>query len=355
VNGASSPRLAPETRRRTIVLVWAERHRGTRSAWLAESLGVGEPRYLASTSGRGWGAAWRKYPAQAFATIRLLRRERPRLIIVQSPPSFASWVAAFHARATGALLVIDAHSDAFERWIWTSPRWITAFVARTALATIVTNRHWAERVRSWGGVAKVVSSIPTTFPPGVPPELGPGTHVAVVNTWAPDEPLDAVLAAAPMVPDATFHVTGRDDRVANLPGPIPANVRFTGFLPEDRYHGLLRTADVVVCLTTRNHTMQNGASEALSHGTPIVTSDWQVLREYFAKGTAHVDNSPSGIAAGIRSVLDDLAAYRSAVDELRAERLRDWVAARSDLIDTINDRVAGRTQRGRAPDLEENG
>jgi glycosyltransferase involved in cell wall biosynthesis len=355
VNVARSSELHLEIRRRTVVLVWAERHRGTRSAWLAESLGVGPPRYLAPTSGRGWGAAWRKYPAQAYATLRLLRRERPRLIVVQSPPSFAAWVTAFYARASGAVLVIDAHSDAFERWIWMSPRFITAAVARTALATLVTNRHWAERVRSWGGVAKVVSSIPTTFAPGVAPDLGAGPHVAVVNTWAPDEPLDALLAAAALVPEATFHVTGRDDRVANLAGPIPANVRFTGFLPEDRYHGLLRTADVVVCLTTRDHTMQNGASEALSHGTPIVTSDWEVLRDYFAKGTAHVDNSPPRIAAGIRAVLDDLPAHRTAVDELRAERLSDWVAARSDLIDMINDRVDGRTERGRMPDLEENG
>ena len=350
---AQPAELDPGIRRRTIVLVWAQRHRGTRSAWLADSLGVDSPRYLAPTAGRGWRAAWRKYPAQALATLRLLRQARPRLIVVQSPPSFAAWTAAFYARATGAILVIDAHSDAFERSIWMSPRWITAAVARTALATLVTNRHWAERVQSWGGVSRVVSSIPTTFAPGVAPDLGDGRHVAVVNTWAPDEPLDALLAAAATVPDATFHITGRDERVATLDGPIPANVRFTGFLPEDRYHGLLRTADVVVCLTTRDHTMQNGASEALSHGTPIVTSDWEVLREYFAKGTAHVDNSPAGIAAGIRTVLDDLPAHRAAVEELRAERLDDWAAARSELIDMINDRYAGR-HRGRMPDLEEN-
>ena len=347
--------LSPQVRRRAIVLVWAQRHRGTRSAWLADAFGVDPPRYLAPTAGRGLAAAWRKYPAQALATLRMLVRERPLLLIVQSPPSMAGWLAALYARAAGAALVIDAHSDAFERRIWTWPGIVTSAVARTSLATIVTNRHWADRVRSWGGVARVVSSIPTTFAAAPPPDLGSGSHVAVVNTWAPDEPLGAVIEAARSVPEATFHVTGRADRAADLVVSVPPNVRFTGFLPEDDYHALLRAADVVVCLTTRDHTMQNGASEALSHGTPIVTSDWEVLRDYFSAGTAHVDNSPAGIAAGIRSVLDDLPAHRAAVRSLRELRLREWIEARDELTALINDRVAGRSRRGRRPALEEHG
>lgn len=328
-------------------LVWAERHRGTRSSWLAESLGITDLRYVAPTRRRGMRAAWQKYPAQLAASAWALVTRRPRVIFVQSPPSFAAWTAALYGAATGSAVVIDAHSDAFERSIWTRPAWVTRLVARQATATLVTNGHWARRVRAWGATAVNVPSIPTTFVAGNPPALAPGPNIAVVNTWAVDEPLGAVLDAASLVPDVTFHVSGRDDRVASLGRPIPANVRFTGFLEEDVYHGLLRGADAVMCLTTRNHTMQNGACEALSHATPIVTSDWPVLREYFSSGTAHVDNSAEGIARGVRQILTDPDRQRGEIAALRDRRNSEWHETRASLIARINDRLDGRQHRSR--------
>jgi glycosyltransferase involved in cell wall biosynthesis len=323
----------------SLFIVWAPRHRGTRSAWLARELGIDDIRYFAPTRGCGLRAALSKYPPQLVATLKALIRQRPRVLFVQSPPSFAAWTGAFYAAATGAALVVDAHSDAFERQIWTRPRWLTKRVARTAATTIVTNDHWAEVVRSWGGIAMAVPSLPTHLSVGSSPRLGPGFNVAVVNTWAADEPLIEVLAAADRLRQATFHVTGRDDRVAELDVAVPPNVRFTGFLPEDDYHALLAAADAVVCLTTRDHTMQNGASEALSLGTPIVTSDWPILRSYFSRGTVHVDNTAAGIEAGLRRLMECHADYRSGVRELAAERRREWELQRRQLIATVADRL----------------
>lgn len=328
--------------RRSMFLVWAPRHKGTRSAWLADSLGIADLRYLSTTHERGFRAAFRKYPRQLAATLRALMTRRPRVVFVQSPPSFAAWAAAAYGIATGAAVVVDAHSDAFERAIWTRPAWLTRLVARRVTATIVTNEHWASRIRGWGGVALTVPSIPTTFECGAPPPLAEGANVAVVNTWAADEPLGAVLDAAVRLPGVTFHVTGRSDRVAALGRPVPDNVRFTGFLAEDAYHGLLAASDAVVCLTTRDHTMQNGACEALSHGTPIVTSDWPVLRDYFSAGTAHVDNTASSIADGIATLLADGSTNRAAVRKLRDQRSAEWRELRHRLIGLIHDRLQPR-------------
>ncbi len=337
---------------RPLFLVWAERHRGTRSAWLAEALGIEDLRYLSPTRERRLAGAWRKYPVQLAVSLAILARRRPRTVFVQSPPSFAAWVAFLYSWMTGTGYVIDAHSDAFERGIWTRPSWLTSLVARRAIATIVTNDHWASIVASRGGRAICVPSIPTTFPVGDAPPLAEGRNVAVVNTWARDEPLDAVLDAAARLPAVTFHVTGRASRVPTLGRTIPANVRFTDFLAEDAYHALLRAADAVVCLTTRDHTMQNGACEALSHGTPIITSDWEVLRSYFSSGTAHVDNTAEGIADGIQTVLDDVPGHRAAMAALRDLRLREWHDQRVTLVDLIHDHRAGHVNR-RADDLPE--
>ncbi|HXG40231.1 MAG TPA: glycosyltransferase, partial [Candidatus Limnocylindrales bacterium] len=301
----------------------------------------------APTLGRGLRAAPLKYPRQLVATLALLAGRRPRVVLVQSPPSFATWVVAAYAAATGAAFVVDAHSDAFERPIWTRPRFLVRLVARRAAATIVTNAHWARLVESWGGRALTVPSVPARFEPGPPPPLGPGFDVAVVNTWARDEPIEAVLAAAEELPEVTFHVTGRTEPVARLGRPVPPNVRFVGFLPEPTYYGLLAGARAVMCLTTRDHTMQNGACEALALGVPIVTSDWPVLRTYFDRGTVHVDNTPAGIVAGIRRLIDRYDELRAEIVALRDAREREWAATRAALVDMVLARLggAGETRR----------
>lgn len=335
--------------RSTTFIVWAPRHRGTRSAWLAAELGIDDLQYLAPSAGRGLRAAPMKYPAQLLRTVRLLVGKRPRALFVQSPPSFAAWAAAAYAAATGAAVVVDAHSDAFERAIWTRPAWMNRRMAGSVAAVLVTDEHWARIVRGWGGRPILVPNVPSPLEPGPPPALDPERpNVVVVNTWAPDEPLLEVLAAADAMPDVAFHVTGRSDHVAGLGRPIPDHVRFTGFLDEPAYLGLVAAADAVVCLTSRDHTMQNGAAEALTLGTPVVTSDWAILRSYFSRGTVHTDNTAASIEAGLRRLLGERESYREAIRDLRAERRRDWESTKAEVVAAVSHRLAktgGRSTR----------
>jgi hypothetical protein len=95
-----------------------------------------------------------------------------------------------------------------------------------------------------------------------------------------DEPLDALLTAA----DACQ--TPRFTSPAVARAPVSSDGKFrpssiTGFLSQSSYNALLAASDVVVCLTTHDNIMQNGACEALFVETPIVTSDWPILRDYF--------------------------------------------------------------------------
>ncbi len=300
-------------------------------------MGIAAPHYFAPSGGRGLRAAPFKYPWQLLRTIGHLLRNRPRVIFVQSPPSFAGWTAVAWAAATGAAVVIDAHSDAFERGIWTRPGWVTRTVARRATAILVTDEHWAAMVRASGGRPIVVANVPTSLEPGTAPPLDADRpNVAVVNTWAPDEPLHEVIEAAAAMPEVAFHVTGRSDRVTELGRAVPDNVRFTDFLDEPAYLGLLAAADAVVCLTTRDHTMQNGAAEAMSLGTPIVTSDWPILRTYFSRGTVHVANAAPAIRDGLRRLLAEREAYRSAILGLRDEQCARWDDTRRELIERVH-------------------
>jgi glycosyltransferase involved in cell wall biosynthesis len=318
-------------------IVWASRHRGTRSSWLAGELGIRDVRFLGpDNTGSGLPAALLKYPSLLVKTTLLLAARRPKVVFVQCPPSYAGWVVAAYAAVTDAAVVIDAHSQLFQRPIWQRPAWVVRRMARRSAAILVTDEFWAAKVRSWGGHAIVVPSIPAMLQPGVPPPLAPSrAHVAVVQSASADEPLREILMAAASMPEVTFHVTGCTNKLAALIRTAPGHVRFTGLLDEPTYLGLLASVDAVVSLTTRDHTMQSAATEALMLGTPILTSDWPILRDYFPRGAVLTDNTVSSIEAGLRRLLAERDAYRSAMLDLRAERTARWAEIRQQLLELL--------------------
>jgi glycosyltransferase involved in cell wall biosynthesis len=115
----------------------------------------------------------------------------------------------------------------------------------------------------------------------------------------------------------------------------PPNVTVTGFLEESRYGALLQSAGVVLALTTDDHTMQRGAWEAIYQGTPVIVSDFAILREAFDEGAIHVDNSPEAIAEAILRMKGCRREYRSAARRLRARKQERWSSSKKALLDVL--------------------
>jgi glycosyltransferase involved in cell wall biosynthesis len=268
-----------------------------------------------------------KYSYQALRTLILLFQRRPRVVFVQSPPSIAVLFVYLYCMLTSNCFVVDAHSDAFLSPYWTRPGWLHRFLARQAVTTIVTNEHFQEIVTGWGGHAFVLRDVPTAFPRGGNYPVNGDFNVVVVNTFAHDEPLDEVLTAAQEMEGVQFYITGKKSRAGNkLPTNPPDNVHFTDFLPDATYYALMDTSETVLCLTTRNHTMQRGACEALSMGKPIITSDWPLLRDYFHQGTVHVDNSSHDIRRGVNEMRQNYRHYQVEIQELQQAQQEEWRA-----------------------------
>ena len=318
-----------------MVVVWGPPNKGPRSAALARELGIGPATFIEAGSGRGFLSAVARYPRQLVGTLAALVGRRPRAVVVQHPPSPAVWVVALYAALTGGRFVIDAHSDALGRARWLRPLWLTRLLVRRAAAVLVTDPHWAATVEGWGARAIVNPDVPTSFeldPAASPSSPDLGFSIAVVNTWAPDEPLAAVIEAARDLPDVIFRITGRADRRVDALGTLPPNVRFTDFLAEPAYYGLLASSSAVMCLTTRDHTMQRGACEALSLGRPIITSDFPLLRGYFDRGAVHVAATPASIREGVKSLRADYDRQLAAVTDLREVRRLEWADRRETIV-----------------------
>jgi glycosyltransferase involved in cell wall biosynthesis len=265
-----------------------------------------------------------KYILQAVRTLQVLFKERPQAIHVQNPPFVCGLVVYLFSRIMGAQFVFDHHSAAFSGvWTWALP--IQKFLARRATTNIVTNQHWADIVLSWGAQPSVMVDPFLELPQGAAFDVGTKFNLAFVSTFAPDEPLDAVVKAAKLLPEVHFYITGDDTRVSKgFLESLPVNVTCTGFLPDEQYIGLLRAVDAVMVLTTRDHTLQLGGCEAISVGKPLITSDWTYLRGIFAKGTVYVSNSAESIRDGVLLVQRGHEELEKESLALRRDSRQEW-------------------------------
>jgi glycosyltransferase involved in cell wall biosynthesis len=272
-----------------------------------------------------------KYVLQALSTLQILFKERAQVVHVQNPPLFCGLTAYLYCLVSRAQFVFDHHSAVFlPTWDWALP--IHKFLSRRATTNIVTNQHWADIVRSWGGHALIMGDPFLDLPPGEKYRVKSGFNIAVVNTFAFDEPTEVVLAAASDLPDVNFYITGNTKRKpASFFENIPPNVTFTGFLPDVQYLGLLRAVDAVVVLTTRNYTLQLGACEAVSAQKPILISDWPFLREFFSRGTVYVSNDGDGVRRGVEKMRDQYDTLAQEVKTLRRELQDKWQAQLAEL------------------------
>lgn len=265
-----------------------------------------------------------KYALQTLKTFQVLFAERPKVVFVQSPPFVCSLMVYLYCRLTGAKFVLDHHSASFAS-VWDWALGIQKFLARHAITNLVTNQHWVDIVRAWSADIFILPDPFVALPEGEDFPVKPGFNVVFINTFAPDEPLDAVLGAAAQLPEVHFYITGNTKKKpASFFANISANVTFTNFLPDSQYFGLLRAAQAVMALTTRKYTLQGGGCEAVSLGKPLITSDWPYLRELFAKGTVYVPNSSDGIRAGIEVMQKKYKELEKEIVHFRQERRREW-------------------------------
>jgi glycosyltransferase involved in cell wall biosynthesis len=342
--GHMTTTAADPSRPRVAYVSWAESC--SRSDHTARELGGTSHMIYARRFGSRPATVLFKYAVQWMATALLLRREQPDVVFVMTPPLVASLPAFWYCRGGRGRVVLDAHTAAFLHPRWRRLQWLQRLLCRRAATTLVHNDHVAGIVGRAGGHATLVPDVPVTFPVIEPFSRPAGFVVAAVCSFNDDEPLPAILEAAREVPDVHIFMTGDPRHLdATLAARLPENVRLTGFLSTRAYGGLLAAADVVLALTTRDHTMLRAAYEAIYQGTPVIVSDWPVLRTAFPEGAAHVDNSSGQIAAAIRRVRGAAGEYRAGADRLRHLKLQRWIATREEILA----RLAGPAARPPAP------
>jgi glycosyltransferase involved in cell wall biosynthesis len=275
---------------------WTPHQRATA---IAEALGA--TLYCPRPNARRWPAPIR-YVVQSFNTAAHIIRTRPSDIFFTNPPVVAGVVIISIARLFGARPWSDSHSGAFNDPLWSRFERVNDWVMRKCAGVIVTNGPLAELVKSRGGrpfVLNVVASRPR------PREDGLRRTIVAPLSYSFDEPVRELLDAATMVPKVHLTFTGRaPDWVVR---DAPANCTITGWLSRSDYEALLGRARGVICLTSRELTMQMGAFEALEYGIPMLASGTLVLRNYLDQGGVIFadDHSASTLAVCLQQLWSD--------------------------------------------------
>ncbi len=297
-----------------------------RTADLALALGL-TPEYVYLESPLGLPG---RYARQLRATRTLLRRTAPARAVLMLPPAPALLSFLGSRRHRPERLVFDLHTGFFldPKWAW-SARPALRLMRRLGGTAIVTGdalRRECERA----GVPAVV--LHDAIGEAEPPREHSGFLLCPLS-YANDEPVAEILAAAALTPDIEWRLTGR------APEPVvaaaPPNVTFTGFVSDVEYSELVRASLAVVALTTRARTMQRAGYEAFSAGVPHITSDFPELREFYAESGVFAVPAAHAIVAAVRDLAERRAALVAALVRVRAIRIgeqrRDLDAVRAAL------------------------
>lgn len=336
--------VSPDNRSSVGLLAWT-RNPG-RLADIGNVLGV-EPKIIDFPKLASKRLTPLRYALSLAPTIIWLLRVRPRAVIVSSPPPFAATLVALYAWISGACFVLDAHPGAFGHrdrlWRFFVP--LQKFLAQRAKVTLVTEGDLRKRVNEWGGRALIFHEAPPSATAAtMVSRTAARPQVVFATTFDPDEPLEAIVAAACELNECDVAITGDDGRLS----PVLkqrlsslAHVRLTGWLSQSEYLALIGGADVVVALTLDRHSVMRSAFEAIYLERATVLSDTSPLRDYFSP-SVFVENSASAVVTGVRDVIAD--------DELWVEQMRPrrqaieqrWMVQRAELVSAIygQDRAA---------------
>ncbi|MBA3325468.1 MAG: hypothetical protein H0T41_09500 [Rhodobacteraceae bacterium] len=311
-----------------------------RVASMDQMLGF-EVRYLTPP----FAATWLKplgYLVQAFRTARIVLARRPAVVWVQSPPSFLPHLLlALRPLAGGFRVVADCHHRVFE------PPWSRVPGMVRALnrcdVVLVHNEESRPQAEALGVIPaklRVLEDPPPTLDlpdPARPPapeanagaDAGAGPYVLTPCSFADDEPIPVLLAAARLVPEARFLVTGSRRKAAGLGflRDVPGNVTFTDYLPIPEFERLLGGAAAVLGLTDAEGVQLSVANEALGAHRALVLSDTRILRAMFGAAALFAANTPEDLAARLREALARRPELEAASAALKARRQRDWRVA----------------------------
>jgi hypothetical protein len=270
------------------------------------------------------------YFKKFIRTLAILFAQRPDVVWVQVPPLPALTATLLYKLLAfkKVIIVADCHNSMLR------PPWSTLPTALWHLnwcnLVLVHNIEQNPVIRNMGVLVQclVLEDAPATL--DVSLNAGPKNErprCVFPASFAEDEPISELLAAAKKMPSVDFYITGNMRRAIGKHdlSNISDNVHLTGFLSLKDFDSLFSSSDVVIGLTRFDGIQLSVCNEAVGAGKPMVLSDTTILRSLFSRGAIFVDsNSSDDIARGCKAALDNKELLAKDVVDLCISRRVDW-------------------------------
>lgn len=304
-----------------LMLSWIKYH--GRSSSLAAVLGIPEVNIYPNVR-----FTLARYFISFLKTVERIFRTKPDFVVVMQPPIFALLSVLFARTFYRFEIVGDLHTGAFDnpKWTWSLP--IVRKILKRFGFALVTNDSLAHELIEAGVDAIVchdpLSQTTTSAPSPIDNsfnKLRKHEYVLLPLTYAYDEPLEELIAAAYLTPETTWVFTGSAPK--GLISSAPDNVFFSGFVTKDEYNFLLENAGVVIAPTTAENTMQRAGYEALCSEVPLITTSTRVLVEYFGEAAIASRCSGKDFSDSVKKLFQNREDYQIKMRELLQEKLEE--------------------------------
>ena len=158
-------------------------------------------------------------------------------------------------------------------------------------------------------------------------------YCVFVGSYAVDEPLDEVIAAAKRLDGLVkIYCTGKiPENLSSLKSQPHKNTHFTDYLSTEEYYNLLANADCVLALTSEDGCLQCAGYEALSTEVPLVLSDTSALKAYFEGAAIYVKHNAQDIESGVRHAINARSKLISSIRSIKELRNQEYQTALNEL------------------------
>jgi glycosyltransferase involved in cell wall biosynthesis len=252
----------------------------------------------------------------AILTLIKLAKTRPNAIIAQNPPIFlpvTCWIYCLFAKCS---LIIDHHCIWSEKAIHNPIlKKIIAFFEKAMVKRVELNiaPHdvWTGKLQELGGEkAKVLTLIDyvekISFKKIDRERFCKTKFLAVYpgGTGSKERP-DLAIKAVEQLNEVTLVLTGKKEYLKQVLSHESNKIRFSGFLPNEEYFGLMKEADIIINTTDEPNTIPHFLYEATALHRPIISSPNAPIIQLFDLIYIIKQNTPEELKNAIKDVLEN--------------------------------------------------
>jgi glycosyltransferase involved in cell wall biosynthesis len=307
-----------------IIWISSENHR--RSKELAKEINI--PIYILFKSSDEINYRLVRYFIMLYKMLKILNNVKPKLIISQNPSIVLVIYLILFKNIYNFKIIVDRHSNfKFNKTtgtLWKLFHFFSDLTIKKSELTIVTNEYLKRIVESKGGRGFVLQDkIPDI------PQINNNSvlkRITIISSFNADEPISEIISAISEIEEIEFYITGnyRKKMSENKINKMPNNVHFTGFISENEYIELINSSNILMVLTTQDHTLTCGAYEGISISKPLILSNTDALISYFNKGAIYTAPNRIDIKKSIQLALEKEENLKIEIKTLKKELIKDW-------------------------------